>query len=106
MKTSEILTKAADLLQTVGWCQCRLRIFDGHGNTIAYCASGAIEKASGNQNLEIASALLAFNRQIGGLDSDLIIGKWNDTNWRTKEEVIYNLRQAAEKQEEVSDQWS
>lgn len=117
MKPSEILLKAADLIEAEGWCQNSNVQPDG-----CMCAWGAIRKAvrqdmgvDSNNLIALYYQLITEQSLVGdvmrvylqtagvartgyGIDnleaSFQSITGWNDTKGRTKDEVIAALRAA------------
>lgn len=94
----EVLRKAADRLETGGWCQHTSVDREGR-----YCAAAAIDYATGYDPVDgydnrmvatglydAAMALLAEHvGDPGGIVS------WNDAPGRTAEQVIHAMREAA-----------
>lgn len=104
MKTSEILNKAADLIEQRGWTQgCSGWDDDGDGTPL--CLEGGIQAALGSgmellANLRACPAYIAVSDYLGrDLESDLKfftgVFAWNDALHRTAEEVIEVLRATA-----------
>lgn len=101
MKISEILFKAADLIEPEGaWTQGALaRGADGEPvepedrDATCWCISGALMRLSDGQFYELIKPV---ERVIGGR----IIPAWNDTKGRTQAEVVAKLREAATKAQE------
>jgi hypothetical protein len=90
VNTSEILTRAADLIDERGHCKGRNEDSDGR-----LCVYGAMREASDAfVDAEYAFGLAAarFSQHIG---YDLV-ALWNDDELRTEEEVLDALRGAAE----------
>lgn len=81
----EILARAADLLETRGWCQGTMRAPSGQ-----LCVMGSIREASRFMSLFLAQrqATDALSREI----QDSEPTNWNDQPDRTVEEVISSLR--------------
>ena len=99
MKTSEILSKAADLIEPEGrwttvWCAIdKNGIGHLNGNVkdaTCWCAIGAVEKSAGGYD---ANAALLFVRDV--IDGEFI-DDWNDAEGRTQAEVVSALRKASE----------
>ena len=111
VNTRDVLRKAADLLESVGWCQgtdarhedgtrCDHMFDDG---AAAYCAVGAIEHVVGHCDYEkwertVESAkrrLLTFieDRESARYRDDLFVSVWNDTIGMTAEEVVGTMRE-------------
>lgn len=89
----QILLKAADILETHGWCQKSFGDYH-HG----FCAIGAIRAVTaqpwdkvGITDPDGRRAAMKLYRNIRGQT----IALWNDTYGRTKEEVIAKLREVA-----------
>lgn len=101
MKPSEVLAKAASLIESEGaWIQGALTLdADGNENeqdwqhAVCFCASGAIGYAS-NDDEDL------WDRSIGYLDyaigCDDTVPDWNDHPERTQAEVVKALRDAAD----------
>lgn len=98
MNTSEILTRAADLIDKRGHAKRTYQSPDG-----ALCVRGAIVKAVSlrfsfkRSSLTPAAAtvaITALRRHVGFLPAGEI--SWNDAPERTKAEVVTALRGAAE----------
>lgn len=83
-EVGETLLRAADLLETEGWCQKSGRK-DGKR-----CAAVAIEDAAPSYEVE-DSAWLRVYRALGGTS----IVCWNDAPGRTQEDVTAFLRSVA-----------
>jgi len=98
VNASEVLNKAADLIEVYGWVQ-------GHAGGLGtgFCAAGAIAWAAGaiawtataktveEHDSLILSAHVRLRQAIDGRDGIA----WNDAPGRTKKEVIQKLREAA-----------
>jgi hypothetical protein len=92
-----ILNDAADFVER-GWCQYAMAV-DALGNVVsddddtacAWCATGAILRASDGMDHFFPHALKALARYIGVKEVSL----WNDAEARTADEVIAALRGAA-----------
>lgn len=104
MKANEILTAAANLLETKGWTQDAFAR-DANGKSIksheesavCFCTIGALNRASGENvvrrlDTEGNRAYEHLRHSIGGWG----VAEWNDSYDRTKEDVISTLRNAAE----------
>lgn len=90
MNTSEILAKAADLIDERGHCKRVSEDLDGR-----LCVYGALRKATEqfvDQDRVFGAAAERISEHLGG---DLV-AIWNDYPERTKEEVVSALRSAAE----------
>jgi hypothetical protein len=95
-----LLLKAAEIVEQRGWCQRSFENLDGQ-----VCALGAINLAhhdcSGWGSRVFSGADLAVNaacrasQYVGRGIGYFTLANWNDTNGRTKEEVIAALRGAA-----------
>lgn len=93
-----LLLKAADEIEKRGWCQYHLR--DPHGQL---CIAGAINVASSGDPYWSAehdpyAALALVTRSLhaeGALSISKNAVEWNNTQARTKENVIGALRRAA-----------
>lgn len=89
MKAYEILNKAADLLETNGWCHGYYKDMDGN-----LCAAGATYEADHSGSVDADHVLLEYvstQRDIPWPS----VEAWNDTPGRTPEEVIEAMRAAA-----------
>lgn len=88
MKPSEVLAKAADLIEPEGrWCQ------KAYHSGEARCAVGAIVHI-GEQNGGHQSATTEIF--IRAICPDFAISTWNDREGRTQAEVVSALRKASE----------
>lgn len=95
---SEILSKAADLLEKPGAGTQGGSAFDASGNPVGYgnpaaaswCVEGAIGLAASNL-CEVDRAFRAVKRRLGIRS----LYRWNDTPGRTQAEVVAVLRTAA-----------
>lgn len=105
MKISEILFKAADLIEPEGaWCQGPFAI-DENGEEIfssehwsaakSLCAAGALTVAAGGYTARRSAARLHIERVIG----DHLVD-FNEAEGRTQAEVVAKLREAATKAQE------
>ena len=101
MEPSEILTKAADLIESKGFCKQAYSI-DENGKevdylsdkAVAFCSIGAIETVSYPSTLDdTGNAYIAINRVI--FPTGLSLEDWNDDPDRTKDEVVEAFRKAA-----------
>lgn len=99
MNTSEILTRAADLIEERGHCKGEHRSDDGR-----YCAAGALRVVTGVMD-EDGSRTRAGDREwsaylaaYGALRNHVGagVGTWNDVSGRTASEVTSTMRGAAE----------
>lgn len=90
MQTSEVLNKAADLIEVEGWWQ------DRPGGGVGKCASNAISTVAQREQVSILPAHIAFAEHVGvGRPLVRNIADWNDAPERTATEVIEALRAAA-----------
>jgi len=92
MNVSDVLNKAADLIEERGWAQGAYENASG-----GLCVLGAIRKAADlDPPMIIAGVSLdaacAFNRHIG---ADNLVGDWNDAEGRTSGEVVAIFRAVA-----------
>jgi hypothetical protein len=90
LTASEVLLKAADILERDGWCKYSLH--DGQGR---HCVAGAILLAvAGSPG---GDALRNEARQLLGQHLSFwpTIESWNDLPWRTRNQVLAKLRAAA-----------
>lgn len=104
MKASEVLTNAIDAINNFGWRQFAY----GGPRMGGFCAIGALDYGAGWENeagtgydydnLAFNAARMYMARSVGISlpTSGLGISSWNDTEGRTKEEVIAALNQARE----------
>jgi hypothetical protein len=99
MTPKEVLTKAADLLESSpnAWIQNRIALdhtgWEVRANSpiaCQWCALGAIAKVQGLDSTEYSTAasLLAIHLKCGS------VANWNDSPFRTREQVIAALRGA------------
>lgn len=90
------LLKAADLLESNGWCQYTYRDYRGQR-----CLMGALHDASWSEQLDDG-----FGGRLPSVSHSLAVGHlmcrlggsishWNDHPGRTQEEVVAVLREAA-----------
>lgn len=97
MNVSEILSKAADLIEPEGaWTQgSAARDANGHEidpqsrEAACWCVYGALDRVAGDR----------FQRGIGFIEEatgQVLISVWNDAPERTQAEVVAKLREAAE----------
>lgn len=115
MLTSEILDKAADVIERNGWTQGDWYDVDARGDSreCPVCALGAINVAGGSLPDEFpdgprrAAALVLADR-LGVLEDALSYGlsntvgrDWNDVAGRTAEEVVAELRAAVASEREA-----
>lgn len=99
MKASEILSKAADLIEPDGaWIQGKYSTTysgeDVSSNSPAacrFCAWGAIERAAGRHYDDAEETAIRTLYEFLGGD----IEAWNDVESRTQAEVVAAMRQAA-----------
>lgn len=95
MKTSEVLNKAADLIEEHGWEQGGTR--NGVGETYyvhaGYCVEGAIAAANGASQYFMGYRCEAYDAVKNYLNQ--LPWTWNDAIARTEQEVIEVLRAAA-----------
>lgn len=91
MKTSEVLSTAALLIEENGWTQHQLRSEDG-----AYCLVGAIRAATDVPSWSTELRTLKALHLGDGFAAD-----WNDRPGRTKRQVLRKLRRAAFRQKLV-----
>lgn len=91
MNVSEVLDRAADVLEEDGWCQ-----YSMHDELGRYCALGAIKAVTPDPDAfaERGYATRALRDYLSPT-RPFQISKWNDNPDRTKEEVIDALQQAA-----------
>lgn len=90
MTSKEILTKAADLIKTAGWCQ--LQMHDDEYGT--FCALGAILRVTDDPYIEredTQAAIKALTKTI----RHRVIADWNDDPKRTKKQVLSAFMKAA-----------
>jgi hypothetical protein len=94
LSPSELLNKAAALIETYGWCQG-----DYGSKDDGFCALGALGRAAGhrlpalayhspNYRGSLLAAHNALDRKLGG--NPVFI--WNDASNTTKEKVISTLK--------------
>lgn len=98
MTRREVLTAAADLIESKGWCQNHFAmdefsspIFPTDESACRFCARGAIMAVCGDDNSPISAEAqyLVGCKLIPGLTF------WNDMPGRTAAEVIAKLREVA-----------
>lgn len=104
MTTSELLEKAADLIEEGGLCKGTY--FKNNGE---HCTLGALRRiASGNDGMMAfapgyAEAVAALQKEIFGrvMDGRLALAEWNDLPGRTANDVAQTMRKAAKAHEPV-----
>lgn len=113
MLVSEILDKAADLIEPEGaWTRGTLAR-DNRGldvaaedaNATCWCAAGALQHSIGGSWSDDGIGVYHAAREavllaVGLTDSDRL-ANWNDTPGRTQQEVVTALREAARKEREA-----
>jgi hypothetical protein len=103
---ADSLEKAADLIETVGFCQRKARATDKDGKITGYCLMGALHDAFGlyryEGNKRHFSSVWKYQMTGRNYAIDHIIRKiqtqipiWNDEPGRTASEVIDLLKHAA-----------
>jgi hypothetical protein len=111
MNPAEVLEKAADLLETVGWVQGDEVVYvikedDGLNTMVGLCARGACKMAVGldpeaivwshdNPPMKEFAAALSFLNGAAGLAHEFSIVKWNDYPGRTAAKVIDLMKKVA-----------
>jgi Tfp pilus assembly protein PilZ len=93
---ARLLSIARDLLREKGWTQLYPR--DANGS---YCLSGALREAAGNDRELYRVALRSVGPRLnvagcahGGFDCHCAVIGWNDTEGRTRQQVIAKLDEA------------
>lgn len=107
---SEILSAAADLIETRGWTQGAAArdpkgaAVDGQDpDACCWCAIGAINRATPARSFEEFQAAMTTVERVLELPSErdtwglYPLASWNDDPSRTQAEVVQALRQASEK---------
>jgi hypothetical protein len=103
METPEILTKAAEVIETRGWHQGDFVPPNTDPETAPVCVMAAINVAagmrpngyrSGAMPADDVDALYAARRALGARVADDIVA-WNDQEGRTRDEVTTALRECA-----------
>lgn len=95
MKVSEILSKAADLIEPEGkWTKMFYETHDGR-----FCAYGAIDYVCHSEYQSVRRAAERLRDVIGSTH----IAPWNDAPERTQAEVVAALRQASTLAKEQED---
>lgn len=90
VQPKDIVLKAKELIETVGWVQGRYEQFI-NGECVGYCLSGALGTAAmGSYTNTLCAARLEVQSLVG-----IDIPIWNDDPARTKEDVIRVLTEAA-----------
>ena len=87
---SQVLNRAADLIETEGWCQGKLT--NPKRKHTQYCVMGAIGQAC--DDLELKSRLPSRRAIKDYLAIESLVC-WNDAPDRTQAEVVAALRAAA-----------
>lgn len=104
MKPSEVLAKAADLIEPEGaWTQGALGrdeneddIEESHELAVCWCAIGALCEASGDRYAsELRARVEALIEAPDGRGT-YPLARWNDTPGRTQSEVVAALRSASD----------
>lgn len=101
MTPSEILLKAADLIEQKGWTRYGYaRDEDGNDvnptsrHAVCFCAIGAIRASANDRGLgSLSRTAVRFAEDALDCNS---LDDWNDEFGRTKEEVVEALRRAAQ----------
>lgn len=83
---SEVLLRAAEVIDVDGWCQ-----FDFTNGQGQHCLVGAIKSAAHNDPYLVLDAKDAVSSHLGGLS----IINWNDSQGRRADEVTALLRATA-----------
>lgn len=102
MTPSEILLKAADLIEQKGWTQGayarsgEFEVSSLHREATCYCTIGAIICATGEARMLGRGVVDGTKARLFAMIGDHDIVSWNDTPGRTKEEVVEALRRAAQ----------
>lgn len=106
MKPSEVLSKAADLIEPEGaWMQgAPARRADGsaaynvfeHEDVVCFCALGAIQKAAGSDPEYEPASEFFRTRILRAMGRNVSYASWNDAPVRTQAEVVAKLREAAD----------
>lgn len=107
MKPSEILRKAADLIEPEGaWCQDHLGEKEGNiiptilnlnsrhadlSGACKLCAEGAMIVAARGEEPSLGEAFVAMRKTI-----PVFVHEWNDDPDRTQAEVVAKLRECAD----------
>lgn len=92
---SEVLINAAKYIEKHGWCQGHYRDNDG-----TVCVMGAIDTVTRKRADYIAPYLGAKNLLLDYLNEGRhfqwkSLPQWNDSTYRTKEQVLQAMREAA-----------
>lgn len=103
MNAAELITQAADLIETTGWTQGYEFIgpFANDERAVCFCAHGALsvaDKFSYSQAYYDATCALDERTEDApytGSKSDHAFVRFNDTPGRTKEEVLALMRATA-----------
>jgi hypothetical protein len=94
---ADVLNRAADLLEEFGWCQAEM----GSKGTGSFCAAGAMIEAAHELGYPPRpdETLFGFADRLlfGGSLSHKRTWMFNDAHGRTKAEVVFALRSAAER---------
>jgi hypothetical protein len=105
LKPSDVLSKAADLIEPPGawtqgtWARDDTGATDPVEGAVCWCAYGAIYQVCGtwhSSECNAAMRILARALRIPQTDAMGSIGLWNDQSARTQAEVVKALRAAAE----------
>lgn len=106
---AKILNKAADLIETKGWCQWN-EALDKYGDSVAFdskkaasfCMMGAIYRVS-EEIIHVFPIIQTLSKSIRtnstSIPESAHISDYNDAPRRTKKQVIAKLRKAAQKAE-------
>lgn len=92
---SEVLTNAAKYIEKHGWCQGHYR-----NNNGTVCVMGAIDTVTRRRTNYMESYLDAGNLLLNYLNDGQryqwkSLPQWNDSTYRTKEQVLQAMREAA-----------
>lgn len=83
MTAHEVLVRARNLIDRVGWLQCSVK---GHHDPGGHCVATWVATVADDAPAEF-EAMYAFGRAIG-IGSLPRIYEWNDAPGRTKDEVL------------------
>jgi len=92
VNASDVLHRAADLLEEFGWCQND----EGSNKQGQMCILGSVSEAARDLGVDEHVADSWVYRAFEDLVPEGLVARWNDRPCRTKAEVVAKLHEAAE----------
>jgi hypothetical protein len=86
--TRELLNRAKNLIENVGWYQGYFSRLDTSGQVCGYCIMGALRQARNEELFGEYSAAYHYIMDKLGVETRVEIFQYNDDPGRTKEEVL------------------